>query len=116
MQCSFWQNSRSSGCLNHPELYYIIGLDGLNGVLLSFTEWSGGNFSGVLNNYPAQLIKKMSRSDMGSNPYHAQFTLVVTDAAAYTYVNGNFFTEHKLTADHLLRSGAIIFIGSDWVR
>ena len=48
---------------NDPSLYYIIALDGINGVLLSFTEWSG-NSSGVLNNYPAQLIKKMSTPDI----------------------------------------------------
>lgn len=100
---------------NDNSLYYIIGLDGLNGILLSFTEWSGRS-SGALYNYPAQLIKKMKIPDMGSNPYHAQFTLVVTDTAAYTYVNGNFFTEHRLTAEHLVASGPIsslVLTGSD---
>jgi len=111
-----------SGCgymfrqdLNDNSLYYIISLDGLSGILLSFTEWSGRS-SGVLYNYPAQLIRKASKPDMGSNPYHAQFALVVMDSTAYTYVNGNFFTEHRLTAEHLVASGplsSLILTGSD---
>ena len=100
---------------NDNSLYYIIGLDGLNGILLSFTEWSGQS-SGVLYNYPAQLIKKTSIPDMGSNPYHAQFTLVVADTTAYTYVDGNLFTEHRLTAEHLAAAGvlsSLVLTGSD---
>lgn len=112
-----------SGCgymfrqdLNDSSLYYIIALDGLNGVLLTYTEYSG-DASGInYFDYPAQLIKKMSKPDMGPNPYHAEFTLVVTDTAAYTYVNENFFTEHKLLADQLTKSGplsTLVLTGSE---
>lgn len=111
-----------SGCgymfrqdINDSSLYYIISLDGLNGILLSYTEWSGIS-SGVLYNYPAQLIKKASKPDMGSNPYHAQFTLIVIETTAYTYVNGNFFTEHRLTAEPLVVPGplsSLVLTGSD---
>lgn len=88
--------------------YYIIALDGLNGVLLSY--------KGIDGNHPAQLIKKMDMPDMGSNPYQAQFTLVVTDTAAYTYVNGNFLTEHRLKSNWLTESGSLsslVLTGSD---
>ena len=90
------------------QYYYIIALDGLNGVLLSYTGSDG--------HYPASLIKKMSMPDLGSNPYHAQFTLVVTDTAAYTYVNGNFLTEHRLQSNWLTDSGplsSLVLTGSD---
>lgn len=89
-------------------LYYFVALDGLNGVLLQYTKYDGS--------YPAPLIKKMDMPDMGSNPYHAQFTLVVTDTAAYTYVNGNFLTEHRLQSDWPIESGqlsSLILTGSD---
>jgi hypothetical protein len=58
----------------------------------------------------------MRKPDMGSNPYHAQFTLIVTDTTAYTYVNENFFTEHTLPANDLTQSGSLyslILTGSD---
>lgn len=88
--------------------HYIIALDGLNGVLLSY--------KGIDGNHPAQLIQKMDLPDMGSNPYQAQFTLVVTDTAAYTYVNGNLLTEHRLKSNWLTESGSIaplVLTGSD---
>jgi len=90
------------------QYYYIVTLDGLNGILLSYTGSDG--------HYPASLIQKMSMPDVGSNPYHAQFTLVVTDTAAYTYVNGNFLTEHKLQRNWLTESGplsSLVLTGSD---
>jgi hypothetical protein len=101
---------------NDPSLYYLIALDGLNGILLTYTEYTG-DASGInYYNYPAPLIKKMRKPDMGSNPYHAQFTLIVTDTTAYTYVNENFFTEHTLPANDLTQSGSLyslILTGSD---
>lgn len=111
-----------SGCgfmfRQNPEqtdLYYMIALDGVNGVLLSYTELSGG-ISGYAENFTAQLIKKNSKPDMGSNPYHAQFVLIVTDTSAYTYINGNFFTEHRLQSEYLTASGPLSYLvltGSD---
>ncbi len=88
--------------------YYIIALDGLNGILFIYKATWGDN--------PAPLIVKKKLPDIGSNPYHAQFTLVVNDTSAYTYVNGEFFTEHRLTAEWLSESGplsSMVLTGSD---
>lgn len=90
------------------QYYYIVALDGLNGVLLSYISTDG--------HIPARLIQKRDMPDVGSNPYHAQFILVVTDTSAYTYVNENFLSEHKLQSNWLTVSGPLSYLvltGSD---
>ncbi|MBE0681793.1 MAG: hypothetical protein IH589_07740 [Anaerolineales bacterium] len=84
--------------------YYIVALDGLNGVLFSYT---GTEPYSTTANYTVPLVKKNKKPDMGSNPYHAEFMLVVNGAAAYTYVNGDLFTEHRLKGDWLTESGPL---------
>lgn len=99
------------------QYYYLIVLDALNGILLSYTKWGISASSGANDvvNDTVTAAKKDKLPDMGSNPYYATFTLVVSDNVAYTYVNGNFFTEHRLKNDWLTDSGplsSLILTGS----
>jgi len=91
------------------QYYYLIALDAINGVFLSYTKWGISAASGANDvvNYPVTAAKKNKFPKMGSNPYHAAFTLVVSDNVAYTYVNGDFFTEHRLKNDWLTDSGPL---------
>lgn len=91
------------------QYYYLIALDAINGVFLSYTKWGVSAASGANDvvNYPVTAAKKNKFPVMGSNPYHAAFTLVVSDNVAYTYVNGDFFTEHRLKSDWLTDSGPL---------
>lgn len=106
--CGFLFRENSNG------YYYIIALDGLNGVLLSYTGVDYNTYTVV--NRPAQLINKMDLPEMGANPYHAEFTLVVKDTSAYAYVNGNLLTEHRLKGNWLTESGplsSLVLTGSE---
>jgi hypothetical protein len=99
------------------QYYYLIALDAINGIFLSYTKWGISASSGANDvvNYTVTAAKKNKFPDMGSNPYHAAFTLVVSDNVAYTYVNGNFFTEHRLKSNWLTDSGplsSLILTGS----
>lgn len=90
------------------QYYYITALDGINGVLMMYTV--------TFEHKPASLVKKMKMPDLGSNPYHAQFTLVVSDTSAYTYVNGIFYNEYKLQNNWVAESGPLeymVLTGSD---
>ena len=91
------------------QYYYLITLDAINGIFLSYTKWGISSASGANDvvNYTVAAAKKNKFPDMGSNPYRAVFTLIVNDNAAYTYVNGNFFTEHRLKGDWLTASGPL---------
>lgn len=91
------------------QYYYLIALDAINGIFLSYTKWGISASSGANDvvNYTITAAKKNKFPDMGSNPYHAVFTLAVSDNVAYTYVNGNFFTEHRLKSDWLTDSGPL---------
>ena len=106
---SFRQELVSSpGTTYNQQYQYIVALDGVNGVLMMYQV--------TFEHKPASLIKKMKMPDMGSNPYHAQFTLVVADKSAYTYVNGDFLTEHKLQNNWITDSGPLnymVLTGSD---
>jgi len=98
------------------QYYYLISLDAINGTFLSYTKdgITSSGASGVVN-YALAAAKKTKLPDMGANPYHAEFTLIVNDKVAYTYVDGNFFTEHRLKNDWLVDSGplsALILTGS----
>lgn len=107
-----FRQEEPSASNNFGAYYYIVTLDGINGILFSYT---GGSSTGVAN-YTVPLVKKLEKPDVGSNPYQAEFTLVVNDTAAYTYVNGNLFTEHKLKGNWLTESGSIsslILTGSE---
>ena len=90
------------------QYYYLITLDAINGIFLSYTRdgLSAAGGSGVVN-YTIAASKKTRLPDVGSNPYHASFILVVNDNVAYSYVNGNLFTEHRLKNDWLTDSGPL---------
>jgi len=98
------------------QYYYLISLDAINGIFLSYTKdgITSSGAGGVVN-YTIAAAQKKKFPDMGTNPYHALFTLIVNDNIAYTYVNGDFFTEHRLKNDWLTDSGplsALILTGS----
>jgi hypothetical protein len=98
----------SPGTTSSIEYYYFAILDALNGTLV---------FYPVAFDYKrAALVNKTDKPDMGANPYHAQFTLIVNDTAAYTYVNGVLFTEHRLQSSFITGSGPLEYVvmtGSD---
>ena len=97
--------------------YYMIALDALNGVLLSYTKEGGTDYwSRGVYNYSIGGSKKMKLPDMGPNPYHATFTLIVNEFKAYTYINGNYYSEHELKKNWLTETGPLSFMilsGSD---
>jgi len=102
------------------QYYYLIALDGINGIFLSYTN-VGITYAGATGivNFSIPATQKKKFPEMGTNPYHAELTLIVNDHAAYTYVNGNFFTEHRLKNDWLTESGPLSFMiltgsGSDF--
>lgn len=91
--------------------YYITALDALNGVFFVYTQ------SGSLPGGPATVLsftvpaaKRSKLPDLGDNPYHATFTLIVNEFKAYTYVNDEFFTEHNLKHDTLTEPGPLFFM------
>jgi hypothetical protein len=98
------------------QYYYMIALDAINGIFLSYTkEGITSTGAGGIVNYNIAAAQKKKFPEMGTNPYHAEFILIVNDNAAYTYVNGIFFTEHRLKNDWLTESGplsAMILTGS----
>lgn len=98
--CGYQFRREDPAAENHfGEDYYLVALDGLNGVILAY---HAPNYV-----YKAPVVNKLEKPEMGSNPYHAEFTLVVNDAAVYTYVNGNLFTEHRLRSNWLMVTGEI---------
>lgn len=92
----------SPGTTSSIEYYYFAVLDALNGVMV---------FYPVAFDYKrAPLVKKMDKPDVGSNPYHAQFTLVVNETSVYAYVNETFFTEHRLQSSFITGSGPLEYL------
>jgi len=82
--------------------YYLIALDALDGVLLSYTD-------GVFN-YSISGSRKTKLPDMGSNPYQATFTLVVNEFKAYTYINDNYYSAYELQKNRLTEKGSLSFM------
>lgn len=101
--CGFMFRQKATN--NYSDYYYIIALDALNGVLLSYTGVDPNSYSIV--NFTIPYSRKESLPDMGNNPYQAEITLIVNDTNAYTYVNGNLFTEHRLKSNWLTESGPL---------
>lgn len=91
--------------------YYLIALDALNGVLLSFTRL-GLNEFGREDTFHTFISPKVKTKlpDLGSDPYGAMFTLVIHENSAYTYVNDDFYTEYKLTSDKLTNLGELSYM------
>lgn len=102
------------------DYYYLIALDALNGILLSYTKDGYDSFGkkGPVN-YTLVAAKRTRLPNVGINPYHAVFTLIVNQPNIYTYVNDNFFTEHRLRKDWLTDPGPLSYMiltgsGSDY--
>lgn len=88
--------------------YALIALDARHGTFLTFAEYKNdiyGNFSVVHTNIGP--IKKEKLPEIGQNPYHAIFTLIVNEDNIYTYVNGEFFTEYRLSKEFPSSSGTL---------
>ena len=88
--------------------FYLIALDALDGVLLSY-RWDYYDYS-IGGNRRSKL------PDMGQTPYEATFALVVYDNKAYTYINDNFYSEYDLKKNFLTKSGRLSYLvlsGSD---
>jgi len=91
--------------------YYITALDALNGVFFSYTQ--SGSVSGgpaTVLNFTVPAAKRSKLPDMGQNPYHVTFTLIVNEFKAYTYINDEFFSEHNLKHDTLTDPGPLSFM------
>lgn len=98
----------SPGTTASIEYYYFAVLDALNGVLIFYPV--------AFDHKRASLVQKKERPELGANPYQAEFALVVSGTSAYTYVNGKFFTEHRLQSNFITSSGPleyVILTGSD---
>jgi len=86
--------------------YALIALDAHHGTFLSFAEYKNdiyGNFSVVYTKIGP--IKKEIMPEIGQNPYHAIFTLIVNGSSIYTYVNDEFFSEYRLSEEFPSSSG-----------
>jgi hypothetical protein len=90
---------------------YMIALDALNGVFFTYTQLGSlpGGPATVLS-FTVPAAKRSRLPDLGNNPYHAIFTLIVNEFKAYTYVNDEFFTEHNLKHDTLTDPGPLSFM------
>lgn len=86
--------------------YALIALDARHGTFLGFAEYKNdvfGNFS--LVHTRIDPIKKATLPEMGQNPYHAIFTLIVNGSNIYTYIDSEFFTEYRLSKEFPSQSG-----------
>lgn len=91
--------------------YYMIALDALNGVLLFYTKLGLDQFGHPTTVHTAiRAVKKEKLPDMGNNPYHAEVTLIVNEYNAYIYVNGAFYSEHRLQKDRLTDPGTLSYL------
>jgi len=99
------------------EFYYMMALDALDGVLLSYTkEGSDALWGTSVYNYSISGSRKTKLPDMGPNPYQVTFTLVVNDLKAYTYINDIYYSEFELQKNWLTETGPLSFLiltGSD---
>jgi len=119
---SIADQSNYSGCgyvfrEESDDLYYMIALDALDGVLLSVKKVGYDSF-GVASvyNFSIAANKRTKLPDMGPNPYRANFTLVVNDLKAYTYINDEFYSEYDLRKNWLTAAGPLSYMilsGSD---
>lgn len=92
------------------DFYYLIALDALDGVLLSYTKKNPSSFFPPIVNYSIGASRKTKLPDMGPNPYQATFTLVVTEFKAYTYINDIYYSEYELQKNWLTETGPLSFM------
>ena len=109
--CGFVFREKSS------DHYYFIALDAVDGILLSARKIGFDSF-GVASTYNFSIAasRKTKLPDMGNNPYKANFTLVVNNLKAYTYINDEYYSEYDLLKNWLTEGGPLSFMilsGSD---
>jgi hypothetical protein len=99
------------------KFYYLIALDALDGVLLSYTREGYDPLWGTdVYNYSIAASRRTKLPDMGPNPYQATFTLIVEDLKAFTYINDIYYSEYDLQSNWLTEEGPLAFMiltGSD---
>jgi len=91
------------------DFYYMIALDALDGVLLSYTKKNSSWWPPILN-HSIGAGRRTKLPGMGSNPYRATFTLVVNEFKAYAYINGNFHSDYELQKNWLTETGPLSFM------
>ena len=93
--CGFVYRSQSNGD------HYLIILDAINGIKLASSTDRGTYSMGS----PQNGDKKIS--DFGSDPYKANFTLIVNEFKSYVYLNDIYVGEHKLLDYRITESGSL---------
>jgi len=105
-----WSNAvntvNTSGCgfvyrVQSNQDHYLIILDAFSGVKLASSTDRGTYSMGS----PQNGDKKIS--DFGPGPYHATFTLIVSDLKTYVYVNDVYYGEYKLLDYRITESGPL---------
>jgi hypothetical protein len=81
--------------------HYLIVLDAFSGVKLASSTDRGTYSMGSPSNGDT------NKSDFGSGPYQAAFTLVVNDLKTYVYVNDAYYGEYKLLDYRITDSGPL---------
>lgn len=91
--------------------YYMVVLDAVNGVLLFSTKLGLNEFGRQATFHDlVRAIQKASLPDMGNNPYQAEVTIIVAGSELLMFVNGDFYSEHRLQNDKLNESGELSFL------
>ena len=81
--------------------HYLIVLDAFGGVKLASSTDRGTYSMGS----PSK--GDTNKSDFGSGPYQATFTLAVNDLKSYVYVNDDYYGEYKLLDYRITDSGPL---------
>ena len=81
--------------------HYLIVLDAFGGVKLASSTDRGTYSMGSPSNGDT------NKSDFGSGPYQATFTLAVNDLKSYVYVNDDYYGEYKLLDYRITDSGPL---------
>lgn len=95
-----------SGCgfifrIQPNEDHYLILLDAFSGVKLASSTDRGTYSMGSPSNGDT------NKSDYGSGPYQATFTMAVQDLKTYVYVNDEYFGEYQLLDYRITDSGPL---------
>jgi len=105
-----WSNAinttNTSGCgfvyrVQPNQDHYLLILDAFSGVKLASSTDRGTYSMGSPQNGDRR------QSDFGSDPYQANFTLIVNDLKTYVYVNDMYQGEYKLLDYRITESGSL---------
>jgi hypothetical protein len=93
--CGFVYRSQSNGD------HYLIILDAFSGVKLASSTDRGTYSMGSPQNGNQKV------SDFGSDPYQANFTLIVNELQSHVYLNDTYVGEYKLLDYRITESGSL---------